>query len=172
MFIRKIRTRTTASGESYFSRRLVARRREGDKVRPKTLLNLGRHFPMDQGDWPLVCPRVDARMTHPATLNFRTLPTEIETSKGTSKGLWHGGSSNAGGSARSTDRRRRTGRGSLGAGRCPVPPEQRCAPCTDRTASRMRRSRRPNPALKRLDRPNQLCALGLNTRQPGCVLTG
>ncbi|MCY4301905.1 MAG: hypothetical protein OXC68_09270, partial [Aestuariivita sp.] len=79
MFIRKIRTRTTASGESYFSHRLVESRREGDKVRPKTLLNLGRHFPMDQGDWPLLCPRVDALMTHPATLNFRTLPTAVET---------------------------------------------------------------------------------------------
>ncbi len=166
MFIRKIRTRTTSSGESYFSHRLVASRREGDRVRPKTLLNLGRHVPMDQGDWPLLCPRVDALMTHPATLNVRTLPTAVETSKD----LWHGGLPDAGRSVRSTDRRRRTGSGSRGAGRCPVPSKQRCAPCHDRLASRMRRSRHPNPALKRLDLPNQLCALGLNKRQQGCAL--
>ncbi|MCY4302391.1 MAG: hypothetical protein OXC68_11755, partial [Aestuariivita sp.] len=79
MFIRKIRTRTTSSGESYFSHRLVASRREGDKVRQKTLLNLGRHFPIDQGDWPLLCQRVDELMTNQATLNFMTLPAEIET---------------------------------------------------------------------------------------------
>ena len=79
MFIRKIRTRTTASGESTFSHRLVARRREGDTVRQKTLLNLGRHFPIDQGDWPLLCPRVDELMTHQTTLNFMTLPTAVET---------------------------------------------------------------------------------------------
>ena len=133
MFIRKIRTRTTANGESTFSHRRVARRREGDRVRPKTLLNLGRHVPMDQGDWPLLCPRVDALMTHPATLNVRTLPTAVETSKD----LWRDGLPNACWSARSTDRRRRTGRGSLGAGRCPVPSEQRCAPCHDRSGSRM-----------------------------------
>ncbi|MCY4302281.1 MAG: hypothetical protein OXC68_11200, partial [Aestuariivita sp.] len=72
MFIRKIRTRTTASGESYFSHRLVESRREGDRVRQKTLLNLGRHFPIDQGDWPLLCQRVDELMTHQTTLNFMT----------------------------------------------------------------------------------------------------
>ncbi|MCY4202241.1 MAG: hypothetical protein OXD38_06425, partial [Aestuariivita sp.] len=58
----------------------------------------------------------------------------------------------------------------LGEGRCPFPPEQRCAPCHDRLASRMRRSRHPNLALKLLDLPNQLCALGLNKRQQGCAL--
>ncbi|MCY4302436.1 MAG: hypothetical protein OXC68_11990, partial [Aestuariivita sp.] len=79
MFIRKIRTRTTASGESYFSHRLVESRREGDKVRQKTLLNLGRHFPIDQGDWPLLCQRVDELMTHQTTLNFMTLPAVVET---------------------------------------------------------------------------------------------
>ncbi len=79
MFVRKIRTRTTSSGESYFSHRLVASRREGDKVRQKTPLNLGRHFPIAQEDWPLLCQRVDELMTYQATLNFMTLPTAVET---------------------------------------------------------------------------------------------
>ena len=133
MFIRKIRTRTTANGESTFSHRRVARRREGDRVRPKTLLNLGRTFSIAKEDWRLVCQRVDELMTHPATLNFRTRPAEIEMSKG----LWRDGLPNACWSARSTDRRRRTGSGSRGAGRCPVPSKQRCAPCHDRSGSRM-----------------------------------
>ncbi len=59
--------------------RLVARRREGDKVRPKTLLNLGRTFSIAKEDWRLVCQRVDELMTHQTTLNFMTLPAEIET---------------------------------------------------------------------------------------------
>ena len=89
--------------------RLVARRREGDKVRPKTLLNLGRTFSIAKEDWRLVCQRVDELMTHQTTLNFMTLPAEIEMSKG----LWRGGLANACWSARSTDRRPRTGRGSM-----------------------------------------------------------
>ena len=113
---------------------------------------------MDQGDWPLLCQRVDELMTHPATLNFRTLPAEIEMSKG----LWRDGLPNACWSARSTDRRPRTGRGSMSI------PSRTAMP--GRLVSNMRRSRHPNLALKLLDLPNQLCALGLNKRQQGCAL--
>jgi len=109
----------------------------------------------------------DTRIIRPATRNVRTRPTAIAASKG----LRPGGLPDAGGSTGSTgstDRRPRTGSGSRGAGhgeRVAVhsrtarnSPEQRCAPCPDRTASRLRRARRPNPALTPLDRPNQLCS--------------
>ena len=59
-----------------------------------------------------MCPRVDELMTHPATLNVMTRFAAIETSEG----MRHGGLPNAGGSAGSTDRRHRTGRGSPGEG--------------------------------------------------------
>lgn len=55
MFIRRTQTRHTASGESYFSHRLVRSERVGQRVRQRTLLNLGRHFAVAQEDWPLLC---------------------------------------------------------------------------------------------------------------------
>ena len=54
MFIR--RTRTRSIGE-YFTFRLVRSERIGSKVRQRTLLNLGRH--VAQGDWPVLCRRID-----------------------------------------------------------------------------------------------------------------
>ncbi len=55
MFIRRTHTRSTATGESYFSHRLVRSERVGRQVRQRTLLNLGRHFAVAQEDWPLLC---------------------------------------------------------------------------------------------------------------------
>ena len=56
MFIR--RTRTRSNGE-YFTFRLVRSERIGDKVRQRTLLNLGRHFEVAQSHWPMLCRRID-----------------------------------------------------------------------------------------------------------------
>jgi hypothetical protein len=56
MFIRRARTRNKATGEAYFTHRLVASRRAGKPVRQVTLLNLGRHFELPQPDWPRLCP--------------------------------------------------------------------------------------------------------------------
>ncbi len=55
MFIRRTQTRHTATGEAYFSHRLVRSERVGQRVRQRTLLNLGRHFAVAQEDWPLLC---------------------------------------------------------------------------------------------------------------------
>jgi len=41
MFIRRTKTRSTEQGESYYSYRLVDTYRIADKVRQRTLLNLG-----------------------------------------------------------------------------------------------------------------------------------
>ena len=41
MFIRRTQTRSTVGGEIYFTHRLVHSERVGDKVRQRTLLNLG-----------------------------------------------------------------------------------------------------------------------------------
>ncbi len=150
MFIRKIRTRTTASGESYFSHRLVASQREGDRVRQKTLLNLGRHFPIDQGDWPLLCQRVDELMTHQTTLNFMTLPAEIETE------------------ARRIVKRLLERQEH----RSEAPDWERVAvqSLQNSDARSVGIEHAALEALKLLDLPNQLCALGLNKRQQGCAL--
>ena len=50
MFIRRTKTRTVGTQDHYFTFRLVKSVRLGDKVRQRTLLNLGAHFDL----WPLL----------------------------------------------------------------------------------------------------------------------
>ena len=50
MFIRQTRTSNKATGEGYFTFRLVRGERIAGKVRLITVLNLGRHFPIAQDD--------------------------------------------------------------------------------------------------------------------------
>ena len=59
MFIRRTQTRSTTTGKAYFTHRLVRSERVGDKVRQRTLLNLGRHFDAAQSDWPALCRRIE-----------------------------------------------------------------------------------------------------------------
>ena len=59
MFIRCTNTRSRVSGEAYFSYRLVETHREGDVVRQRTLLNLGRHFNLSQSEWPTLAACIE-----------------------------------------------------------------------------------------------------------------
>jgi len=59
MYIRRTQTRSTASGETYFTYRLVRSERHGQKVRAVTVMNLGRHFPVPQEHWPAFCARLE-----------------------------------------------------------------------------------------------------------------
>lgn len=68
MFIRRTQTRNTASGESYYTYRLVRSARVGGKVKQLTLFNLGRHFEVAQTDWPALCQRVEELMSGQAGL--------------------------------------------------------------------------------------------------------
>ena len=78
MFIRRTQTRSTASGEVYFTYRLVRSERVDSKVRQRTLLNLGRHFEIAQPHWPALCRRVEEILTgqlaleHDATAGLET----------------------------------------------------------------------------------------------------
>jgi hypothetical protein len=78
MFIRRSPTRNKATGESYFSFRLVRSERTGSKVRQLTLLNLGRHFPVAKPDWPLLCGRIDQLISGQASLLPVELPDGLE----------------------------------------------------------------------------------------------
>jgi len=78
MFIRQTRTNNKATGEGYFTFRLVRTERIGGRVRQLTLLNLGRHFPVKQDDWPLLCARIDQFLQPQATLAPLTCPESIE----------------------------------------------------------------------------------------------
>jgi hypothetical protein len=59
MYIRRTQTRSTATGETYFTHRLVRSERHGQKVRAVTMLNLGRHFPVARDHWPALCARIE-----------------------------------------------------------------------------------------------------------------
>ncbi|SDY49710.1 IS1634 family transposase [Nitrosomonas halophila] len=75
MYIRRARTRSNATGEHYFSYRLVRSERMGGKVKQVTLLNLGRHFPVDRPLWPALCARIEALMAGQASFFEVNLPT-------------------------------------------------------------------------------------------------
>jgi hypothetical protein len=68
MFIRQTRTGNKATGESYVTYRLVRTERIGGKVRQITVLNLGRHFPIKQEDWPILCSRLEQLLNPQALL--------------------------------------------------------------------------------------------------------
>lgn len=59
MFIRRVRTRTTADGSNYYSFRLVENYRVGKRVRQRTLLNLGSHFDFPREQWPELTQRIE-----------------------------------------------------------------------------------------------------------------
>jgi transposase len=76
MFIRRSPTRNKASGESYFTFRLVRTERIAGKVKQLTLLNLGRHFPVTPDNWPELCARIEQLIGGQASL----LPVELSES--------------------------------------------------------------------------------------------
>lgn len=59
MYIRRTQTRNSATGEAYYTHRLVQSVRVGSQVRQTTLLNLGRHFALAPEEWPALCARLE-----------------------------------------------------------------------------------------------------------------
>ena len=57
MFVCRTRTRSR-HGKHYFTFRLVRSQRVGDKVRQRTLLNLGSQFPIQRDHWRTLCQRI------------------------------------------------------------------------------------------------------------------
>lgn len=78
MYIRRTRIGKTATGEPYFTHRLVRSRRVGDKVRQETLLNLGRHFGVDREQWRPLCDRVEQILSGQAQLFAVELSGDVE----------------------------------------------------------------------------------------------
>lgn len=78
MFIRRTQTRNTGSGEHYFTYRLVRSERIGGKVKQLTLLNLGRHFEVNQAHWPVLCARLDELLGGQAGLLPMDCPVAVE----------------------------------------------------------------------------------------------
>ena len=59
MFIRRTKTRGADRGQVYFSYRLVRSERSGERVRQRTLLNLGSDFGVTPEHWPVLCARIE-----------------------------------------------------------------------------------------------------------------
>lgn len=78
MFIRQTRTNNKATGEGYFTYRLVRGERIGGKVRQITVLNLGRHFPIQSEHWPLLCTRIEQLLRPQVDLVDIPCPDAIE----------------------------------------------------------------------------------------------
>ena len=76
MFIRRTKTRTVGTQDHYFTFRLVKSVRIGNKVRQRTLLNLGAHFDLPPAQWPLLYQRLDDLLGGQATL--MDYPEEVE----------------------------------------------------------------------------------------------
>ena len=74
MYIRRTQTRNIATGEPYFAYRRVRSERIGGKVNQVTLLNLGRHFAVDQSLWPALCIRIDELLAGQDSLIENNLP--------------------------------------------------------------------------------------------------
>ncbi|SMN02256.1 hypothetical protein SPONN_675 [uncultured Candidatus Thioglobus sp.] len=59
MFIRRTKTRTSDNGTDYFSFRLVNTYRVAERVRQRTLLNLGSHFSFPHEQWSELTQRIE-----------------------------------------------------------------------------------------------------------------
>ena len=78
MSIRRTRTNNKVTGEGYFTFRLVRGERMAGKVRQITVLNLGRHFPLNQEHWPLLCMRIEQLLQGQDSLLVVECPESIE----------------------------------------------------------------------------------------------
>ena len=76
MLIRRTLTRRT-DGQAYYSHRLVRNTREGNKVRQRTLLNLGSEFAIDKAHWPALCQRID-EIRHGQASLLPDIPAPVE----------------------------------------------------------------------------------------------
>jgi transposase len=59
MYIRKTKIKNSKQGEAYYTYRIVESIREGNKVKQKTLLNLGKNFDIDPSHWPALISRIE-----------------------------------------------------------------------------------------------------------------
>jgi transposase len=78
MYIRRTHTNNSSTGERYYTYRLVASQRVDGKPRQMTLLNLGRHFAVDQDLWVSLCVRIEQLLSHQVELLPIELPATVE----------------------------------------------------------------------------------------------
>ncbi len=79
MFIRRTKIGTAKDGKAYYTYRLVKNVREGNKVRQRTLLNLGRHFAIEKEYWGLLCTLIKNRLSGQKSIFMEDVPEEVRS---------------------------------------------------------------------------------------------
>lgn len=59
MFIRRTKVKTGPNGEAYYTCRIAESVRTATGVKQRTLLNLGKHFPIEAEHWPFLIQRIE-----------------------------------------------------------------------------------------------------------------
>ena len=78
MFIRRTKTRSAEGGKVYHSYRLVRSERSGERVRQRTLLNLGSDFAVATEHWAVLCSRIEQLLERQGVLVELECPEEVE----------------------------------------------------------------------------------------------
>ena len=78
MFIRRTKTRGAEGGKVYHSYRLVRSERSGERVRQRTLLNLGSEFAVATEHWAVLCSRIEQLLERQGVLVELDCPEEVE----------------------------------------------------------------------------------------------
>ena len=78
MFIRRTKTRSAEGGKVYHSYRLVRSERSGERVRQRTLLNLGSEFAVATEHWAVLCSRIEQLLERQEVLVELDCPEEVE----------------------------------------------------------------------------------------------
>lgn len=76
MYIRRTTIKSKKDGGTYYTHRLVESVRVGNKVKQRTILNLGREFPFSREQWAELSDRIEGILT--GQLSLFKLPEEIE----------------------------------------------------------------------------------------------
>ncbi len=79
MYIRRTTIKSRASGEPYYSHRLVESARTENTVRQRTLLNLGRHFEVPREQWAALAQRIEHLLSAQRELVPHDLDPQWET---------------------------------------------------------------------------------------------
>ncbi len=79
MFIRCPQTRSSKSGQSYTTYRLVQSVRTEQGIKQLTLLNLGSHFDLPKDQWPRLAQRIDELLHNQPSLIASTLSEQAQT---------------------------------------------------------------------------------------------
>ncbi len=74
MYIRRTTIKSRRTGEPYYTYRLVESVRDGDRVRQRTILNLGRHFETPREQWALLSQRIEQLLSRQGNM----IPVELE----------------------------------------------------------------------------------------------